>query len=199
MAAIKVRIHCQDHFNPKDVIGLVDSDMFLVREVGEEGRPHYQGLIYAEPTKEALKGLRNKITRVLKIKGNRSYSVAEAPEPEGYIRYLCKGTDADTQPEVLLNSRAVDVAAGHADYWAENARLKSENPKGYKRKSIWNELQEVADAKDSAVDIGLKALELYEKAGKIAAPNVIRNMVFTLRARDKSRARFMLSDLLKGL
>lgn len=196
---IKFRIHCEDHISPQDVIEAVGSDMFMVKEIGKNGRPHFQGHLYEEPSKNRLMQLRNIITRKLKIKGNEAYSVGAATEPEGYLRYLCKGTDADTQPDVLVNSRAVDVVAGHAEFWANHAKLKEENPRGYKRKSVWLELQDVVKPNDSAVDIGLKALELYEAAGKIAAPNVIKNMVFTLRARDKTRARFMLGDLLKGL
>lgn len=200
MAAITVRIHIEDD-RPSlaDVVQVLPPDLFLVKEVGAQGRPHFQGLIYTEPSKEVLKKLRNDITRKLKLTGNRAYSVAEAHDPEGFIRYLCKGADVHTQPDVLVNSKGVDVAAGHAEYWAKNAKLKSENPKGYKRKSVWLSLQEVADPKDSAIDIGLKALKLYHEAGKIAAPNVIKNMVFTLRARDEVRARWMLGDLLKGL
>lgn len=183
-AAIKVRVHCVDPLTHDDLVACLGRDLFLVREVGKEGRPHWQGLLYQEPTKERLKKLRNDITRKLKITGNRAYSIAEAPEPEGYIRYLCKGADCDKLPEVLCNDRAVDIEAGHADYWAENARLIEENPKGYKRKSIFTVLQEECDAKMLAVDIYEKAVHLHHEAGKIARRATIKDMVFTIRTKN---------------
>lgn len=199
MAAIKVRIHCEDHFTHEDVINVLGWDLFLVEEVGELGRPHYQGLLYAEPTKEELKRLRNSVVRKLGITGNRAYSIAEAPEPDGYVRYLCKGASCNELPIVLCNSRGVDTTGGHVAFWAEHGRLVEENPKGYRRRSVWNELQLVTDPCMGVVDIGLKALELYHGGGKIANPNVIKNMVFTIRAKDPQRARYMMADLLKGL
>lgn len=199
MAGIKVRVHCADHFTHTDLLALLPADCFLVQEVGDEGRAHYQGLIYMEPTTQLLKNLRNTITRKLKLTGNRAYSVAEAPTPEGYVQYLCKGADETNQPIVLSNPKGVDTKAGHEAYWAEHARLLVENPKGYKRRSVWSLLQECTTPNMSAVDIGLKALELYEKANKVANPNALRNMAFTIRARDKQRARYMVADIMKGL
>lgn len=186
MAGIKLRVHCQDHFGPEDLIRAVDCDVFLVREVGEHGRPHYQGLIYAEPTKEALKALRYRLKARLKLSGNRAYSVAEAPEPDGYIQYLCKGADKDTPPEVLSNARDLDIEAGHAAYWERHAQLIEENPKGYKRKSVWSVLQSECDAGMSPAKIYVRAFQLYTEAGKIPARNTIKNMVFGIRGRDPS-------------
>jgi len=184
---IKIRIHCESHFDEvliKDVIGI---DMFLVKEVGEKGRAHYQGLIYAEPTTDLMKRIRNSVVRRLKLTGNRAYSVSESTDPERYEQYLCKGDDEQSPPVVLLNDRAVDTAAGHAAYWAENARLLKENPMGYKR-SIMNMLHsEFPTGKESAQSIYLRAVELHQANNKVISRNRLKDMVFTVRVKDKNK------------
>lgn len=195
---IKIRIHIKPDNTPalEDVLAVIGTPVFLVREVGEEGRPHFQGFVYTAPTQSALKRLRNDITRKLGIKGNGQYSVASSENdrdlpPERYIRYLCKGPDKTNRapPEVLSNPNEVDVSVEHAAYWAEFDRLVVENPKGYKKRSIYQVLQEECDPKAPADSIYIRAVELHHEAGKIPRRNTIKDMVFGIRTMNASRLR----------
>lgn len=94
-------------------------------EVAESG-PHFHAVLR---TVRKINAIRSAWKRAFPdLTGNGSHSIAVVRDLDKYHRYMCKGADANTYPEICgaygLEYQSVDWQnEQHALYWEENAVL----------------------------------------------------------------------------
>lgn len=94
----------------------------IVKEYGKEKKEHLH--IYVKPNKTKSTMIQQIVKEYPGIKGNGSYSCRAVIEtPENFVKYCCKGENADTLPNVLVNS-GYDVDELHKQFWLTNKTLK---------------------------------------------------------------------------
>lgn len=133
--------------------------VFLVREY-MAARPHYQAYIRCEVKLDALrKRFKNQFPE---IKGNKFYSLAVVTKPTEYLRYLCKGSDKDSLPDVVHHCGLVqlDIPSEHKLYWEANECLK--NKSRTKKLGLFEQLVEFSKTLDpNRDDVRFKLSEKY--------------------------------------
>lgn len=100
---------------------------FVVKEFGTPGEnPHYHAVLCSSAKTASL---RQSFRRAFpNHKGNGAYSLKECDEDvEGYGRYMCKGADRDSLPDVICR-QGLDytddwVKSMHEQYWVNNDLL----------------------------------------------------------------------------
>lgn len=128
-----------DILSPEDVTSIsewlngVSSNHFVVREHGSDSEnPHMHAVLFSA---QKIASLRQSFRRKFpQHTGNSSYSLKECNEDvEAYGRYLCKGGDRESMPDVVcrLGMDYTDewVKAMHDQYWVNNDALVSNRRK----------------------------------------------------------------------
>lgn len=104
---------------------------FVVRETVEGENPHFHALLVSD---KPIKVVRNKLVRTLfpegtgpAVRGNGKYSLTLVEDADKYRRYICKGVDEDSLPEVVgkCGMEFTDdwVKQRHSQYWDVHAQL----------------------------------------------------------------------------
>lgn len=99
--------------------------LLSVYEVAERGHSH--NMFHYTKT---FSTFRQKLLLAFpQLKGNRNefYALAQKDDQEAQERYLCKGEDRDTLPEVLCRTHQYTdalIELRHQQYWEENDKLK---------------------------------------------------------------------------
>ena len=89
-----------------------------------EAREHFHFAIRCEKTTSTLR--KAFVREFPEARGNRAYSLEEARDFERLRRYLAKGVDKDSLPNVVWrNGLYADeyIKVWHDEYWAENATI----------------------------------------------------------------------------
>lgn len=119
-----------------------------VRERGE--REHFHFALRCDKT---LPTFRKALIRAFpSLSGNRSYSLETARDWERLRRYLAKGSDKDSAPDVVWRSGLYPdeyVKVWHDEYWAENATIAAAKRKA---SNMMAELEERCRSKRVAWD-----------------------------------------------
>lgn len=158
--------------------------LLMVREIGENGAPHYHTI---------FEGTMNAIRCYCKRNipgGNASWSCKLLDDVEGFKRYCCKGVDVDTLPEVIYNI-GIDVSEYHQAYWKVNAELKAAVKKKKPEnvlEQIWGDLQESIGGSTDGVTIASLILRWHIDRSK-RVPNSFNmcSMVQTFICRSNER------------
>lgn len=144
---------------------------------------------------KSIKVLRSSITRSFpECVGNKGYSLKLCDDNyDAYIRYICKGEDASTPPQVWckqgLKYTAEDISNAHAMYWVNNESLKENAAKRVKveKESIIDQVEKLAKEKGfkghERVEVSKIYLRLFRDARKginIFAARAVVNTVCLL-------------------
>jgi len=86
-------------------------------------RTHYHGYIQ---TKLTNNGLRKQIYNIFNIEkskqGNTTLAFSKITDKEGYLRYICKGTEK-TYPDIVHNDKDYDTNYYYNQYWKTNQEI----------------------------------------------------------------------------
>lgn len=99
--------------------------LLSVYEVAEKGHSH-NVFIYTK-TLSTFRQILLKEFPYLKGKRNEFYAISQKDDIEAQERYICKGKDKDTLPEVVCRTHQYTdalIALRHQQYWEENDKLK---------------------------------------------------------------------------
>jgi hypothetical protein len=94
------------------------------------------GIHEGEDDKKLLDRYRTRLYRTLaerKNDGSKEAKMVEPNEEYNVIKYISKGKDKDTPPDVLYNGLFINYDIAHRDYWETNEQLESNKPKKSKR------------------------------------------------------------------
>lgn len=101
---------------------------FVVREVSDaDQNPHLHSILYSE---KSLNALRLSLKKSFKeYKGNSFYSLKQCDDDiDAYMRYMCKGVDKATLPEVWgyfgFHYTKASIQEYHDMYWVNNEALR---------------------------------------------------------------------------
>lgn len=149
------------------------SAFLVVFEQAPNENDHVHAVLYSD---KKLQALRVSFKRAFPEKtGNGSYSLKSCDDDvDAYMRYMCKGADVDTQPEVWsrqgLEYSVEKVVAGHEMYWVNNASLRANKKAKVKTTAIIDTLEELCKAKgirkDDKRGIALEYIRIYRDARK---------------------------------
>ena len=132
----------------------------LVREQGDKCGTHYHG--YCSMVR--LNALRSYLKR--HFKGNEQYSCRKAGDDDAALRYLCKGVDEKTPPDVAYNDGHLTDEL-HLSYW--------DHHKMYKRKArgksdvldrCYEDIEEDVGYSTERDIIGGAIIRWYDESGK---------------------------------
>lgn len=107
----------------------IDGSYIFVEET-DANRDHYQGIVKTA-TKENT--LRMRLKRIIKVKGNHSYSMKIVRDYDLYLRYLMKGKGEGSYPEIVARQNILldfnKIKNLHYEYWnyKNNTKDKSKN------------------------------------------------------------------------
>lgn len=160
---------------------------FTVKEIGENGQVHLQGVMIYPGTAPSL---RQHIKRHNpSCRGNGNISVKDGDID--FVRYLCKGPDKKNPscPLVIQNDLDVNVNEEFRLYWEENARLKSSSkPKNMVEKilslGVFSTLEEY-----SIVTVTPIVIDYYIENGLVMNQNVVVNIIQTILLQKNSSFR----------
>lgn len=175
----------------------------VVFETGEDGKnPHFHIAGTLENGK-SLQSIRTKFNR-LGIKGNEAYSLKKGnPEKmDSHFTYLCKGTDAETPPEVRARhpdfTDAV-IAQRHKIYWQVNSQLPKKKRKTESVTAAADQIallckQRIAHSKaeslseDEIIDIAVAWQHANRKTlNDFFLKSVINHVTYTLKGMNCNR------------
>lgn len=110
---------------------------FIVRESVSGQNVHMHAVVYSS---EKLKTIRSRFLRAFPAcSGNGSYSLTTVDDVDKYHRYLCKGADKDSAPEVVGRQGLLYtdewVASQHESYWQVNDQIASS--KSSRKRSVF--------------------------------------------------------------
>lgn len=108
---------------------LKDKNAIVVQETCEDGRPHYHFWLN-DPRKEG--GLRKWFCQhFAEDRGAKAYSLklCDSSKKESYFRYICKGEDEESKPNVIHNAPRIDVDKYHKLYYAPENHGKTKGTK----------------------------------------------------------------------
>ena len=136
---------------------------YVVKENADEedNRTHYHGVVYDKGRETVRNAIKTFETPALK--GNSLYSIKNVHSNGGTLeraeQYVSKGETEAMLPNVIVNTRGVDVEACHRRYWEERRRINdaSVDRKNDKRKNDYSFKREfkkyVADCVDNSPDM----------------------------------------------
>jgi len=146
MSAVSFRISIDNDEKVKQVFDKLET--LIIREVGDNdenhcGGVHYHGICYDKGT-STIRALIKANFETKTLTGNKLYAMclttdsSKTAKPGAKKRttpraeaYICKASGKDFKhqgPNVILNTKKVNVQARHLEYWTENAEA-SENAK----------------------------------------------------------------------
>lgn len=122
-----VRLDGTDASSMIECLSLLGSYL-IVRETVDGDNPHFHALLTSS---KDIKAVRNKFVRTVKpppgVKGNGFYSLTKVADFEKYCRYICKGEDEDTMPEVVAHQGVMFtedwIHDHHVEYWDVHEQL----------------------------------------------------------------------------
>lgn len=145
----------------------------VVFEQAPNENDHIHAVFYSD---KKLDALRKSFKRAFTEKaGNGGYSLKKCDDDvEAYMRYMCKGPDADTQPEVWcrqgLEYAPEKVVSAHEAYWVNAEALRSNKRKRAKLGTIVEELEALCKhkgvTKGDKVGIAREYIRFYRDARK---------------------------------
>lgn len=157
--------------------------LLVVREFGKEGdNLHYHGLCNAR-----INSLRTFFKRNLEG-GNKRWSVKKTDgNAESCFRYLCKGADEDTPPDIVFST--VDHDKYHQEYYECREEYVSELRKKRRKLNVledcWTDIKDKISTDE--IDIGAAICEWYGEQGKrFPARFAMQTMVTTYLWRKES-------------
>lgn len=178
---------------------------FVVREFGSASSENPHVHVYFESDKK-LDALRKDFRRKFPDNtGNGGYSLKECDSDiEAYGRYMCKGVDRDTQPDVFCRHgiKYTDdwIRDMHAQYWVNNDSLMSNKRKRANLGNVVEKLElECKEKKirwDDRKSIALEYVRLYKGAAKPINVFYARQVVNTVSVLldDSGKAEEQLAD-----
>lgn len=125
-------------------LGKVANAFIVVCETAEGENEHIHAIFNSEKT---LKAVRNEFTRTCDAhKGNKMYSLKECNDDfDAYIRYICKGVDKKTPPDVWyhqgLDYSKESIARAHEMYYVNQDAVKENSKK--RKKAEGNMVEQV--------------------------------------------------------
>jgi len=96
--------------------------MLICKEISKEGVVHYHGIIYDNISRATPRNWAKKVFP--EGKGNEFWSQANIYDLEGFEGYVCKGVSKEEAPEIIVNSKGVDISARHKQYWDIHASVR---------------------------------------------------------------------------
>lgn len=107
----------------------------------EVARTHSHILFYTGSSSIGIKRALERFQKTHDVTGGNARSAGKNPgDVEKAIKYICKGIDIKTQPNIICNSLGVDIKRYHDQYWETNIecaqnKLKAER----KKKDTWTQ------------------------------------------------------------
>jgi len=145
----------------------------VVFEQAANENDHVHVVLYTE---KRLDALRKSFKRAFPEKtGNGGYSVKACDDDvDAYMRYMCKGADEHSQPEVWcrqgLEYSVEKVVSAHEAYWVNNAALQQNKRKRVKTNTIVEELEQHCKrkgvTKGDRVAVAREYIRIYRDARK---------------------------------
>lgn len=184
---------------------VVATCFFVVREFGSAPAENPHVHVYFESDKK-LEALRKDFRRKFPDNtGNGGYSLKECDSDiDAYGRYMCKGVDRDTQPDVFsrhgLKYTDEWVRDMHAQYWVNNDSLLANKRKRANLGNVVEKLElECKEKKirwDDRKAIALEYVRVYKSAAKPINVFYARNVVNTVSCLldDSGKAEEQLAD-----
>jgi len=175
----------------------------VVRETGEHDQnPHFHvaGTLKDGKTIQSLRTVLNRAG----IKGNEAYSLKKGkPEQmDSHFTYLCKGTDAETPPDVIAahpDFTDAVIAQRHQVYWQVNAQLPKKKRKTESVTAAADQIallckQRIAHSKkeslteDEIIDIAVAWQHANRKTlNDFFLKSVINHVTYTLKGMNCNR------------
>lgn len=197
-----LRADVRDGFRPQldSFLAKVADGYIVAHETADGENPHIHAIFTSTKT---LKACRSHFARFCPDhKGNQAYSLKECDDDfEAYIRYICKGADRNSPPEIWthqgLDYSADVIAAAHLAYYVNQDAVKENAAKRRKVEgaNIVEQVEQLCKAK------GLRAhqreqiagvyLDLFRDARKginvFAAKAVVNTVCLLLEGNDCER------------
>lgn len=162
---------------------------FVVKEFGGPNGENPHVHVYFESEKK-LAALRKDFTRKFPGNtGNGGYSLKECDDDiEAYGRYLCKGPDKETQPDVVARQglKYTDewVRDMHEQYWVNNASLMANKRKRVAMGNVVEKLELECKAKNIRWDdrnaIAMEFVRMYRASARPINTFFARQVVNTV-------------------
>lgn len=178
----------------------------FVHETVKGSNPHLQGIMYTLKKTPALR--RSLLLALPENKGNAGYSLKLLKPHDGdpYIRmyrYLCKGKELGSLPEVVGKAGLYDdefIAARHNEYWDVNAAIKKDCNK---RKRGWKPLEMLEErckkkSVTSRMGVALECVSMYKENRKPMSKYYMKSLVtlvWSLVDEDPNVLRILATDL----
>lgn len=102
---------------------------FIVKEFSDKEKEHYHGLVEVNVTRQTVLNWLKAALGDKFQKGNKFYSIKTTDDTEAARRYLSKGKDVDTLPNVIVNGIGFNPTDYHKQYWDINTSLKTKKKK----------------------------------------------------------------------
>lgn len=160
---------------------------FVVRENHDGENPHVHAYFSSE---KKLSAIRKDFQRKFPANGgNGGYSLKECDDDvEAYGRYMCKGPDKDTLPDVVCRQGLLYtdawVKSMHDEYWVNNERLMKNKRKRVQMGNIVEKLEleckEAGIRFDDRKAIAAQYVKLYVNSARPINVFHARNVVNTV-------------------
>lgn len=103
-----------------------DGGAYLVVREKHDSNPHFHVVLHS---KKKIQPLRMAFRRKFpELSGNGGYSITAVRDLDKYHRYMCKGADKDSEPDVVgsngIGYGAEAIAEFHEHYWQANEERK---------------------------------------------------------------------------
>lgn len=132
----------------------------MVREDGDKCGVHYHG--YCSQIR--INTLRSYLKK--HFKGNGQYQCKKAGDDDAALRYLCKGVDKDTPPDIRFNDGHL-VDEYHTRYWDHNKMYKLRaRGKGEVLDRCYEDIEEEIGYSTERDIIGGAIIRWYDESGK---------------------------------
>jgi len=143
------------------------------QEFGTMGAEHYHSIYYGT---RSMSTVRKAFRKVFDLP-SAAYSMSKIDDTEGAERYVCKGTQKDQQPTIIINDPEIDTQIRHDQYWAifENTKAsrnakyeQAKKNKNHKDDFIQEVISEFSDGRwknddDEYFVTPLQILSFYQK------------------------------------
>lgn len=163
------------------------SSYLIVRETVDGENVHMHMVFTAEIP---IKSIRSRFNRAFPdLVGNKAYSLTTVQDLDKYHRYLCKGADEDSLPEILARQGVIYtndwVHDRHGEYWDINAQLQVERDK--RKRPVFDEVLDEAISKSVkwTDDVQLSKMYIRQLSQRAKGINLfaVRSQVNLLKIR----------------
>lgn len=183
-----LRIDGHDHAALSAVLSSLGAYIVVAETVDDDGtptNPHMHALLICD---RKIKDVRNKLVRSLfpsgstsGVRGNAAYSLTAVADAAKYRRYICKGLDEVSLPEVVAKCGVefTDewVSDQHEQYWDVHRQLKEAASR--QKRSVMEDVLAACTAQQVRWDQDVKICKLY--INELVKRNKVIN-VFSIRS-----------------